>query len=155
MHNDPVSFFTGLGQLYSVYPNFFYAIGVGTVAVILGAFWLGWQLQRSGKDGLREQVKAVEQQKAAVEEWRKFAMAKLETTEKEAKAATDEVAGLKKQIENNAPTLALTNSTTHLSVTLNRLVAANSELAHTLSNPGVGYDTGGPFSGHQITLPSD
>jgi len=33
MRNDPAQFFASLGELYSIWPNFFYAIGAATAAV--------------------------------------------------------------------------------------------------------------------------
>lgn len=60
MRNDPAQFLSSLGELYSIWPSFFYAIGVVIVAAISGAFWLGYALASSGKEGLIQQKLAAE-----------------------------------------------------------------------------------------------
>ena len=145
MRNDPAQFLASLGELYSIWPGYFYAIGVVIVAFVLGAFRLGRALEKAGKEGLREQKKAVDT-------WLEVVKQKLEIAEKAASAVTAELADLKAQIANNAPQPALALATSHLDMSLTRLLAANNAVSSTITSPGAGYDMG-LFKG--ATLPSE
>jgi hypothetical protein len=117
------------------------------IALAVICFGGGWFLRRhtegETRDGLREQIRALNERLGAQSERMDLIREREISSRELAERLAKQVEELKRQVETKAPAAALTKTVFEASSTAKELVTANTSLSEALSPSGVFYVIGG------------